>query len=101
MGSTNKKPVEFGETHFLDISADVCPMTFVRTKLLIERMSTGETATVRLAGLEPLKNVPLAVRAHGLEILSLEPENPAGERGGPHLLKIRKPRGAAMDSADS
>lgn len=99
MGNTSKKPVEFEAAHFLDISGDVCPMTFVRTKLLIERMSAGESATVRLAGLEPVKNVPLAVRAQGLEILSLEPENAAGERGGPHLLRIRKPPGAATDSA--
>ncbi|MGZ8995818.1 MAG: sulfurtransferase TusA family protein, partial [Rhodospirillales bacterium] len=37
-------PVDF----FIDITADVCPMTFVRTKLLIERMASGQTAEIRL-----------------------------------------------------
>jgi TusA-related sulfurtransferase len=91
MVNTNKKPVEFGDALFLDISADVCPMTFVRTKLLIERMSPGETATVRLAGLEPLKNVPRAVRDQGIEVLSLEPETAGEGPAGLHRLRIRKP----------
>lgn len=65
-------------------------MTFVRTKLLIERMSPGETATVRLAGLEPLNNVPQAVRRQGVEVISLEPEGAAEGPAGLHRLRIRK-----------
>ncbi|MDP6346501.1 MAG: sulfurtransferase TusA family protein [Alphaproteobacteria bacterium] len=75
--------------HFLDITDQVCPMTFVRTKLLIERMQSGERATVRLRGTEPLQNVPRSVREHGHEILSLAPER-AEDADGPHLLVIRK-----------
>ena len=66
-------------------------MTFVRTKLLIERMSPGDTATVRLAGLEPLNNVPQAVRSQGIEVLSLKPESAAEGPAGRHRLRIRKP----------
>ncbi|MBT3534614.1 MAG: sulfurtransferase TusA family protein, partial [Rhodospirillaceae bacterium] len=36
--------------HFLDITSEVCPMTFVKTRLLIEKMGTGETAEIRLTG---------------------------------------------------
>jgi TusA-related sulfurtransferase len=61
--------------HFLDITADICPLTFVKTKLLIESMAPGEIARVRLKGLEPLENVPRSVREHGHEIVSLAPEN--------------------------
>ena len=57
----------------LDITAEVCPMTFVRTKLLLERMAPGETASIRLRGGEPLDNVPRAVREHGHEVLRLGP----------------------------
>jgi TusA-related sulfurtransferase len=57
----------------LDITAEVCPMTFVRTKLLLERMAPGETASIRLRGAEPLENVPRAVREHGHEVLRLGP----------------------------
>lgn len=72
--------------HFLDITREVCPLTFVKTKLLIERMAPGETAEIRLCGAEPLENVPRSVREHGHEVLSLE----AGGEDGTHILRIRK-----------
>ena len=75
---------------FLDITDQVCPMTFVRTKLLIEKMAAGETAEVRLKGQEPLDNVPRNVRDHGHEVVSLAPEDPAGPADGIHRLVIRK-----------
>jgi len=81
--STNKTE------RYLDITSYVCPMTFVRTKLLLEQMEPGETAVVRLNGGEPLQNVPRSVRELGHEILSLEPEG-GDERDGPFLLKIRR-----------
>jgi len=59
---------------FLDITTDVCPLTFVKTKLAIEKMTAGQTAEVRLNDGEPLKNVPRSVREHGHEVISLEPE---------------------------
>ncbi|MBT3370249.1 MAG: sulfurtransferase TusA family protein [Rhodospirillaceae bacterium] len=76
-------------THFLDITAQICPMTFVRTKLLIESMASGERATVRLQGVEPLQNVPRSVREHGHKIISLEPED-AANPAGPQLLVLEK-----------
>jgi TusA-related sulfurtransferase len=75
--------------HFLDVTGEVCPMTFVRTKLLIERMTTGETAEVCLNAGEPLANVPRAVREHGHTVLSLTPVDPA-RPDGPHKLRFRK-----------
>ena len=64
-------------------------MTFVRTKLLLERMQPGETALVRLNAGEPLQNVPRSVREHGHEVISLEPER-SGDDAGPHLLRLRR-----------
>ena len=58
----------------LDITSDVCPLTFVKTKLLIERMEHGQIAEVRLNEGEPLKNVPRAVEEHGHAVLALAPE---------------------------
>jgi TusA-related sulfurtransferase len=80
--------------YFIDITSDVCPMTFVKTKLLLERMPPGAVATVRLRGTEPLDNVPRAVAAHGHEVIGLVPEA-GGKRGEvaprePHLLTIRR-----------
>ena len=75
---------------YLDITQEVCPLTFVKTKLLIERLSSGQTAEIRLKGAEPLENVPRSVREHGHEVLSLEPEDGANDGAGVYLLRIRK-----------
>ncbi len=73
----------------LDITGEVCPLTFVKTKLLIEKMRSGQVAEVRLKGAEPLGNVPRSVRELGHEILSLAAED--GEPAeGIHRLRIRK-----------
>ena len=74
---------------FLDITNDVCPMTFVRTKLLIEKMRPGERAEVRLQGGEPLLNVPRSVREIGHTVISLTPEDPTGPADGPHRLVLK------------
>ena len=67
---------ESGEAdRFLDITDQVCPMTFVRTKLALEQMAAGEVLEVRLRAGEPLENVPRSTREMGHEVLSLEPEN--------------------------
>ena len=75
--------------HYLDITGDVCPMTFVRAKLLIERMSPGEVALICLNSGEPLRNVPRALREHGHHVLSLAPVD-AGRPDGSHHLRVRK-----------
>jgi tRNA 2-thiouridine synthesizing protein A len=56
----------------LDITGEVCPMTFVRTRLALDRMAPGQTLQVRLRGEEPLRNVPRTAREQGHEILSLD-----------------------------
>ena len=75
---------------FIDITDEVCPMTFVKTKLMIERMAPGQTAEVRLRGREPLDNVPRNVVDHGHEIVSLTPETADQSEHGVHILIIRK-----------
>lgn len=52
-------------------------MTFVRTKLRLERMQPGETLAVRLRGEEPLRNVPRAARDEGHAILAIEADGDA------------------------
>ena len=46
----------------LDITAELCPMTFVRTRLALDRMRPGQVLLVRLRGKEPLENVPRTAR---------------------------------------
>lgn len=75
--------------YYLDITAEVCPLTFVKTKLLIEKMRPGEVAEIRLCGEEPLGNVPRSVRELGHEILALAPEGGESPQGV-HRLRVRK-----------
>lgn len=74
---------------FLDITTDVCPLTFVRAKLCVERMNAGQTVEVRLSAGEPLENVPRSLQEIGHEIVDLRPENP-DRPDGPHRLRVRK-----------
>ena len=59
-------------TRSLDITADRCPMTFVRTRLALDRMAPGEVLEVLLAGDEPRRSVPETSRSFGHEVLAVE-----------------------------
>jgi len=77
--------------YFIDITGDVCPLTFVKTKLLLEKMPAGATARVRLKGAQPLDNVPRSVMAHGHEVVSLTLETPGDpDPRQPHILIVRR-----------
>lgn len=80
-------PVDENNTarDFLDITRDVCPMTFVRTKLKLEAMTSGTILTVRLKGAEPLANVPKAAAELGHRIVDL-----AEDDAGAWLLRIER-----------
>ncbi|MET4699649.1 TusA-related sulfurtransferase [Constrictibacter sp. MBR-5] len=54
--------------YYLDITADRCPITFVKAKLLVERMQKGESAEIRLHAGEPLDNVPRSLRELGHDV---------------------------------
>lgn len=75
-------------TRTLDITREVCPMTYVRTKLALEALDEGAVLEVVLRGAEPLKNVPRNARDEGHEVLSLEPRD-----DGTHRLLLRKQGG--------
>lgn len=74
----------------IDITKEICPLTFVKTKLIIEKMQPGQVAQVRLQGTEPLENVPRSVTELGHTILSLEPEDPTASDNGVHTLIVQK-----------
>jgi TusA-related sulfurtransferase len=56
----------------IDITGDLCPMTFVRTRLALDRMRPGQVLKVRLRGADPLRNVPRTATEQGHTVLSLE-----------------------------
>ncbi len=69
----------------VDIRAEVCPMTFVRTKLALEALAPGEVLEVRLRGEEPRRNVPASAQQEGHTVLSLRPQ-----ADGSDVLLLRK-----------
>jgi tRNA 2-thiouridine synthesizing protein A len=75
-------------TRSVDITREVCPMTYVRTKLALEALEVGAVLEVWLTGDEPLKNVPRNAREEGHEVLVLEPRG-----DGTHRLLLRKREG--------
>ena len=61
----------------LDITREVCPMTFVRVRLALDRMQPGQVLLVRLRGEEPARNVPRAAAEQGHLVLH-EQRDPDG-----------------------
>lgn len=58
---------------FIDITADTCPMTFVKAKLELEKLAPGEVLEIVLKGSEPLENVPRSAEEVGYHVRSVQP----------------------------
>lgn len=56
----------------LDITLEHCPMTFVKTKLELEKLGDGQILEVLLKEGEPLENVPKSSREQGYTVLGVE-----------------------------
>lgn len=52
----------------LDITGLTCPMTWVKTKLELERIDPGDVLTVRCLPGEALENVPRSARDAGHDV---------------------------------
>jgi TusA-related sulfurtransferase len=74
----------------LDISAETCPLTFVKAKLLLENMAAGEVACIRLSAGEPLDNLPRTLRDQGHSVLELRPE-----KGGGRIYRLLVRKGSS------
>ena len=82
---TTLRAEEIAADRMLDITAETCPMTFVRTRLALDRMATGQTLLVRLRGEEPRRNVPRTAADQGHAVLA-EHDQPDGTA----LVLLRK-----------
>ncbi|MFQ6051008.1 MAG: sulfurtransferase TusA family protein [Candidatus Hydrothermarchaeota archaeon] len=56
----------------LDLRGEVCPYTFVKSKLKVETMEPGKTLKIILDHEPATKNVPRSLKGEGHEIISLE-----------------------------
>jgi len=55
----------------LDLKGEVCPYTFVKTKLALETMEPGQVLRVIVDHLPAVENVPRSVRNEGHEVLNV------------------------------
>lgn len=74
----------------IDITAQLCPMTWVRTRLALEELSPGDELAVRLKGREPLENIPRSAEEEGHAIQEVRDEG-----DGVHVVVIAKREGQA------
>ncbi|NIV43229.1 MAG: sulfurtransferase TusA family protein [Candidatus Dadabacteria bacterium] len=56
----------------IDITNEICPMTFVKTKLKLETMGAGQILEVTLREGEPLLNVPRSAEEDGHKVVSID-----------------------------
>jgi TusA-related sulfurtransferase len=70
----------------LDVRAYACPMTYVKTRIALERLAPGDALEVLVAAGEPVENLPRSAEEDGHRVLALEP---LAEAGGWRLLLER------------
>jgi adenylyltransferase/sulfurtransferase len=69
----------------IDITTDVCPMTFVKVRIKMDTLAPGATLRIRLNNGEPLENVPRTLRDRGCTVSTPIPD------GNAYWLVARKP----------
>jgi len=72
--------------HNIDITRETCPMTFVKVKLAMSKLSDGDTLEVLLNEGEPLENVPRSAEEAGFKVLSVA----EAESSGQHKVVLEK-----------
>jgi TusA-related sulfurtransferase len=73
-------------TFNLDITKERCPMTFVKAKLHLEQLESGDTTEILLVAGEPLDNVPRTATEQGYQVLET-----THVKDNIHKLTIKKP----------
>lgn len=69
----------------IDLRGVSCPTNFVKAKLALEDMVTGETAQIFLDDGEPVKNVPRSLKAEGHKLIGLKQADE-----GHYILELEK-----------
>jgi len=68
----------------IDLRGVSCPTNFVKAKLALELIATGEKIEFLLDDGEPVKNVPRSLKAEGHKLLGLQ------EVDGYYVLSLEK-----------
>ena len=68
----------------IDLRGVLCPINFVKTKLKLEMMDSGQVLEVMLDDGEPIRSVPKSVKEEGHKIVQVE------NLGNAYRLLIKK-----------
>jgi TusA-related sulfurtransferase len=55
----------------IDITDVVCPVTFVKVKVALEELDSGQVLSIRMNDGEPVQNVPRSIKEEGHRVLKL------------------------------
>ncbi len=56
----------------INLQDEVCPYTFVKSKLALERLESGQVLEVHLGNSESASNVPRSIDLEGHEVLAVD-----------------------------
>jgi TusA-related sulfurtransferase len=62
----------------VDLRPYACPLTYVKTRIALERLAEGERVELWLASGEPAESVPRSAQEEGHRVVSVEPLEPGG-----------------------
>lgn len=75
--------IQFDET--CDITDKVCPLTFVKAKVVLDDLEDGQVLAIRLNDGEPVQNVPRSMKEEGHQVLQLD-----DNKDGTYTLYVKK-----------
>lgn len=76
---------EIAADKFIDISSEVCPMSFVLTKLALDELDDGQVLELVCQAGDPVRNISIQLKDEGHMIISVKKE-----ADGNFRLKVRK-----------
>ena len=59
------------KTHSIDVTKEHCPMTFVKAKIALSKLQSGDQLEVLLLEGEALENVPRSAVEQGYKLISV------------------------------
>lgn len=72
------------KNHTIDLRGVACPLNFVKAKLELEKLETGDILEILLDEGEPVRNVPASFAEQGQQILKID------DIGGYYCVKVRR-----------
>ena len=62
--------------HVIDLGGEICPFTFVRTKLALEQLAIGAVLRVIVDHEPATRNIPRSATEWGQEVVAVSPLSP-------------------------